>query len=95
MSRKKADELLIGAEQFKATVAQPKGNPHVFEQFVHDHDLTKFIELLLDNDDYQFFHLTCHVDDGLKQKIEKGHYVGLERLFPRTMSQIMSEEQIC
>ena len=38
VSRKKADELLIGAEQFKATVAQPKGNPHVFEQFAHDHD---------------------------------------------------------
>ena len=30
--------------------------------------------------DDKFFHLTCHVDSNLKQKIEKGEYVDLEKL---------------
>ena len=34
-----------------------------------------------DDDDY--FHLTCHVDSALKNKIEKGEFVDLEKLLPK------------
>ena len=35
-----------------------------------------------DNDD-DFFHVTCHVDPGMIQKIEKGEFVDLEKLIPK------------
>ena len=35
----------------------------------------------LDSDD-DFFHVTCHVDKNLKQKIRNGEYVDLEKLLP-------------
>ena len=92
-SKDRADHYLIEAEQFKASVAQPKGISGVFDHFAQEHELTKFIKLLLENDDDEFFHLTCHVDPGLKGKIEKGQYVDLARLLPRTRSQVMSDEQ--
>ena len=30
-----------------------------------------------------FFHVTCHLDEELKSKIEKGEFVDLERLLPK------------
>ena len=92
-SKDRADQCLIEAKQFKASVAQPKGISGVFDHFAQEHELTKLIKLLLENNDDEFFHLTCHVDSGLKAKIEKGQYVDLERLLPRSRSQIMSDEQ--
>ena len=35
-------------------------------------------------EDDQFFHLTCHIDKALKQKIETGEFVELENLLPKT-----------
>ena len=45
-------------------------------------------------EDDEFFHLTCHIDPGLKHKIEKGEFVDLEKLLPRgnRLSQRHSEE---
>ena len=33
--------------------------------------------------DDDFFHLTCHIDSGLMQKIENGEFVDLEKLLPK------------
>ena len=33
--------------------------------------------------DDDFFHLTCHIDEALKLKIEKGQFVDLDRLLPK------------
>ena len=33
--------------------------------------------------DDDFFHLTCHIDPALKQKIEKGEFVDLDKFLPR------------
>ena len=38
------------------------------------------VEKLSDDD---FFHLTCHIDQSLRAKIEKGEYVDLEKLLPK------------
>ena len=36
-----------------------------------------------DSSDDEFFHLTCHVDQNLREKIERGEYVDLEKLLPK------------
>ena len=57
-SKKKADQYIIDAEKYKATVNAQTGRTAEANQH-------------LDIDD-QFFHVTCHIDDALKAKIEKG-----------------------
>ena len=35
-----------------------------------------------ENDD-DFFHVTCHIDQPMREKIERGEYVDLEKLLPK------------
>ena len=89
-------QLVVKAEQFKVTVEPPKGitadqNTHVPGGQVNEFE--QILKKLLDNDDDEFFHLTCHIDSNLKSKIEKGEFVDLERLLPKTRAQIVSEDQ--
>ena len=87
-----AEQMVIDAEKYKASVAPPKGrsdnNPDV------DH-LISMIQTIRskyeDNEDDDFFHVTCHVDMNLKEKISKGEFVDLERLLPKNRSQMMSD----
>ena len=46
--------------------------------------LNEQVQLLraLDNDD-DFFHITCHLDENLRTKIQKGDFVDLEKLLPK------------
>ena len=85
---------MVQAEQFKAAVEQPKGmfTPNL-DQFVLKQDLEQFLRTLVDNEDDEFFHLTCHVDLPLRQKIEQGEFVELEKLLPRTHAQVVSDDQ--
>ena len=62
-----ANKLIIEAEQFKAAIEQPSGGSTI----------TSTSDIV--NDDH-FFHLSCHVDDNLRGKIERGEYVDLEKL---------------
>ena len=62
-----ATRAIIQAEQFKAQLTPPAGN-----NAIHDHD----------NDD-DFFHVSCHIDEVLKDTIERGEFVDLERLLPK------------
>ena len=41
-----------------------------------------------DNDD-DFMHVTCHIDENLKTKIGKGEFVELDKLLPKSRNQIM------
>ena len=69
-----ARRIVADAENFKATVKPPpKGNGFL--------DKIPRGEDHMDDDDY--FYLVCHVDSGLKAKIEKGEYIDLERLLPK------------
>ena len=56
-------------------------------------DLTVLINQLLQNDDDQFFHLTCHIEQGMKDKISRGEYVDLEKLLPKSRSQVMGTDE--
>ena len=86
-----ADQVIVEAEQFKAAVEAPKGNSTACNQVFQSQDLNQIIKTLMDNDDDEYFHLTCHIDIALKQKIERGEFVDLEKLLPRTRAQVVSD----
>ena len=46
----------------------------------------------MDIDD-QFFHVTCHIDEPIKVKIERGDFVELDRLLPKTHN-VRSENKL-
>ena len=96
-----ADQLLVQAERFKAKVEAPKGNflNDILMPYDHDKLRDKFVKpeglapldnkiLFLRNfdQDDEFFHITSQIDSGLKQKIERGEFVELERLLPKDRS---------
>ena len=64
-ARETANKLILEAEQMKAKLEVPQGMSNVYHT---------------DQMDDNFFHITCHVDDALKAKIEKGLFVELEKL---------------
>ena len=79
----RADKIILEAKKFRANIAALKGTVSDASEFDF-HTVTEEIKLrhLLDNDD-DFFHVTCHVDPQLKEKIEAGQFVELEKLLPR------------
>ena len=86
-----AENLILDTERFKATVSSPKG------KVITNCDIEKLIDSIKrsfkdgDNDD-ELFHITCHVDPMLKQKIQKGEFIDLERLLPKSRTQIMMDD---
>ena len=96
-TQSKTKDLILEVEGFKATVEPLKGNVVLNNRMNSigniDNELgsdlcqgqTSFLHVFQhdnrDNDDY--FHLTCHVDNALESKIEKGEFVELERLLPK------------
>ena len=87
-----ADDMIIQAKQFRAQVTAPKGNEiNVQNKYV----LPPEIELLRQNDnDDDFFHITCHVDPGLKSKIERGEFVELDKLFSKEGAMLNDAKKI-
>ena len=85
-----ADRIIINAEKFKASVEKPKGEHN--QQVCHV-DLSQLMQLIIDNTDDEFFHLTCHIEPALRIKIEASHFVELEWLLPKSRSQVTSNEQ--
>ena len=76
-----ADDIILQAEQFKAQVAAPKGRTDFISSNVQ---VPPEIEMLRQNDnDNDFFHITCHIDENLKLKIEKGEFIDLEKLIAK------------
>ena len=91
IARQKADKLVLDAERFKATVNTPPGEQMFYQAPQPLHNMTGMgqayntveIERNLALNDDDFFHVTCHVDASLRNKIERGEYVDLERLLPK------------
>ena len=76
---RQAEQFVIDAEKFYAAVEAPRGK---ITQTVNN--LVERDYLIVDDDEY--FHLACHVDSGLKKKIELGKFIELERLLPKRRS---------
>ena len=84
------EQMILDAERFKGNVTAPKGNElmtqvepigSLYNGLPH---LPPEIEMLCRNDnDDDFFHITCHIDPSLRLKIEKGKYVELDRLLAK------------
>ena len=71
------NRILVEAEKYKAALVAPQGtvpidkNVRLYRQFDQDDD---------------FFHVSCHIDDSLKLKIQNGDFVELDRLLPHERS---------
>ena len=74
-AKEKSHNMILDAERFRASVNPPSGSVIG--------PAGRMMAENLDIDD-QFFHVTCHVEEGLKAKIEKGEFVDLEKLLPKT-----------
>ena len=87
--------MIVDAEKFKASIAQPKGNDlELCSDTLHNNvEINQLIKTLLDNTDDEFFHLTCHVDQAIRQKIELGQFMDLDQLLPKSRMQIMNDKQ--
>ena len=78
------------AEKVKGNLASAKGkSPDSFEETVKQLYHLRKTE---DNDD-DFFHVTCHIEQNLKEKIENGEFIELERLLSRDASYRLHEEK--
>ena len=102
-ARKTAERLIVEAEQFKASVVPPKTGTYNHNSDEVDFDISKICDInelvskvkgSLETDfDDEFFHVTCHIDQNLKSKIEKGEFVELKKLSPCSRSQVMRDER--
>ena len=92
-----SDEVILQAEQFKAQVAVPKGKEFVNQPnpVLGQSLLLPEIELLRQNDnDDDFFHITCHIDPVLKAKIEPSEFVELEKLLAKEGKYLTDESRV-
>ena len=73
--KERAKNSTLTSEKFKATIEPPKrrmsGDSYIFNNEP---------SVLTDDD---FFHLTCHIDVSVKEKMERGEFVDLEKLLPK------------
>ena len=89
MSRAKsaADMAILDAERFKAQINPPNRGIN-FNNTPSKMDRVRQKEIQdlrnLDNDD-EFFHTTCHIETALKEKIEKGDFVELDKLMQKKL----------
>ena len=72
-----ADRIILDAEQLRAKIQPPKGKDSLF-------NFEKFLQNM--DDDDEFFHVTCHIEESLRSKIARGEFVDLEKLLPKDHS---------
>ena len=81
-ARNAADNAILEAERFKARIQQPNRGMEFYNSPKCKHDELRAMRYL-ENDDDEFFHTTCHIDEILKEKIEKGKFVELDKLLQK------------
>ena len=72
-AKEQADKAIVQAEQFKASIIPPRGKE------VDEIDRSRII---FDDDD-DFFHTTCHIDETIEEKAYKGKFVELPKLLQK------------
>ena len=95
-AKDKAAQMIVEAEQFKASVNAPQGT------FIGDRERNRIPSQCIENnvnfdngdvkEDDEFFHISCHVDAPTYAKIERGEFVDLEKLLPRARGSTNSAE---
>ena len=67
------EQVLLEAEKFKTQLTAPKGNVPAVNGVNDGMDWQNVVgNVLRDNDDDDFFHVTCHIDSVMREKIEHG-----------------------
>ena len=95
-ARNKTQRSILEAEKFRAKIASPPG---IANMVVDNGMMGDNLLINSNNDDNRinvqnqvvgrgisdddFFHLTCHVEPNLQQKIERGEFVDLDKLLPK------------
>ena len=99
--RSEAARLIVQAKQFKASIAQPTGNDinvaeaiatKINNEPLPQFDVHKFLHILIESQDDEYIHLMCHIETGLKERIEKREFIDLETLLPQACGQIMNDD---
>ena len=100
-ARECTERTIIEAEKYKAAIETPPGMLNHFNPLDHASLEGPVVAILqqggvntsvgLSDDD--FFHLICHVDSNLKEKIERGDYVDLDKLLVKDNNGPWSNEQ--
>ena len=81
LAREYVENSITQAEKFKATLAvPPEGIPDSLfaPRLTRGHD----------DDDDNFFHMTCHVELNLREVIERGGFVELDKLLPKALKHV-------
>ena len=99
-AKEDAEDHILQAEKFKAAVAAPQGESSeksLIDKIKSDKvprwdDLSEILQTIRDSEDDDFYHITCHIDQSLKKRIEMGEFVDLDRLVPRSRNQVMSDD---
>ena len=87
-ARSAAETAILDAERFKAQIQQPsRGNQIHFNNpipNVSEHEKEQIRHLrYLDNEDDEFFHTTCHIEQATREKIEMGAFIELSKLLQK------------
>ena len=106
MARTRANRVILEAEQFKAQIETPKGRQASHNIILNrdfdlsnrnrDQDMNNRNEVMHSHKDLdeEFFHISCHIDQSLRDKIERGDFVELEKLLPRNNLDIDYDERM-
>ena len=87
-ARSAAEKAILDAERFKAQVQRPtRGTEIQFNNTNNSHypgkaDQIRYLRYL-EQDDDDFFHTTCHIEQSIRERIEKGLFVELEKLLQK------------
>ena len=73
-------KMIIDAENYRAALDKPSGIQHPDNSN------------LCPNADDEFLHITCHVDGVLRNKIEKGEFIELEKLLPKDLTRKLTND---
>ena len=93
-ARKVAEEAILEAERFRASIQQPnKGIQFNNGTNTWNKDQLRYLRYLECEDD-EFFHTTCHIDVALKEKIEKGLFVELDKLLQKKLQSGPSDNRL-
>ena len=104
-----AERIILDAERFKANIDQAPGNANKFNsgeanilnigEGFRSNDHNQLINTSnqasnrVRTGDNEFFHITCHIDLTLRQKIERGEFVDLEKLLPKDNSRCITSDE--
>ena len=108
-ARSAADNTILQAERFKARIQQPNRGKEIQmnnsltkaiqmnNSLINTTPKCNLDELramrYLESEDDEFFHTTCHIEANIREKIEKGKFVELDKLIQKKILQYNNRDE--